>query len=141
MAAPLPRQARAGESSRKLDPAEHAAKGRLGDVLAAAQGESVKITLDAGEKPVECEVVIDGKSQGVYKGKNADHLQRIIALRLEEAGLQGSAQVIEKPPTSTDETTSDEPSSAPAQDSPSAPSMNDAGTSSETPEHASSSNS
>jgi hypothetical protein len=82
----------------KLDPAERRAKGKLGQLLSGAQGESVKITLDAAEKPVECEVIVDGKSQGTYKGKSGEHLQRIIELRMEEAGMKRAVEVHEKPP-------------------------------------------
>lgn len=80
----------------RLDPAERRAKGRLGDLLAKAQGESVKIAMDASIKPVECDVLVDGKAQGVYKGRDAENLQRIIALRMEEAGVKGVAEVREK---------------------------------------------
>ena len=94
--AAAPKTKRAAKVVERLDPAERRAKGMLGDLLAKAQGESVKIALDAGEKPVECEVIVDGKPQGIYKGKNGEHLQRIISLRLEEAGLTGTVAVQEK---------------------------------------------
>lgn len=90
---PKPRRTKSVE---KLDPSERRAKGKVGEVLAAAQGESVKIALDAGLKPMECEVILDGKPQGTYKGKNGEHLQRIIGLRLEEAGMKRTVQVREK---------------------------------------------
>src|SRR5665213_1727285 len=93
-AAPRARRAKGAE---KLDPTERRAKGRFGRVLDAAQGESVKIALDAGEKPVECDVTIDGRPQGVYKGRSAEHLHRIVSLRIEEAGLKGAVEVHEKP--------------------------------------------
>ena len=63
-AAPKSKRAKAVE---RLEPADRRAKGKLGQLLARAQGESVKITLDAAEKPVECEVIVDGKPQGTYK--------------------------------------------------------------------------
>src|SRR6185437_13207974 len=92
-AAPKSKRARSVE---RLDPADRRAKGKLGQLLSTAQGESVKIALDAAEKPVECDVIVDGNSQGTYKGKSAEHLQRIIALQMEEQGVKGTAEVREK---------------------------------------------
>jgi predicted nucleic acid-binding Zn-ribbon protein len=109
-AAPRTRRTKSVE---RLDPNERRAKGRFGRVLDGAQGESVKIALDAGEKPLECEVVIDGRPQGVYKGRSADHLHRIISLRLEEAGMKGAVEVQEKaqaPAEQGGEPVADEPS-------------------------------
>jgi uncharacterized protein len=101
-------------SVERLDPSERRAKGRIGQVLAAAQGESVKIALDADQKPVECDVTIDGKPMGVYKGKSGEHLARIISLRMEEAGMKGTAEVREKPEESA-------PAAEPSQGESSAP--------------------
>jgi predicted nucleic acid-binding Zn-ribbon protein len=64
---------------------EQRAKGRIGELLAAAQGESVTGARDADQKPVECEVFIDGELAGIYKGKSVEHLERVIKFRLEEA--------------------------------------------------------
>lgn len=91
------KQRKAPRNIEKLDPTERRAKGKLGDLLSKAQGESVKIALDAEMKPVECDVIVDGKSRGVYKGKSAEHLQRIVMIRFEEAGMKGTVEVIEKP--------------------------------------------
>ncbi len=65
-------------------------------MLAGAQGESVKIALDASEKPVECEVIVDGKPRGIYKGRTAEHLQRVISIRMEEGQVKGTVEVREK---------------------------------------------
>jgi predicted nucleic acid-binding Zn-ribbon protein len=64
---------------------EQRAKGALGELLAAAQGESVKGAHDADQKPVDCEVFIDGTLAGIYKGKSVEHLDRVIRFRLDEA--------------------------------------------------------
>lgn len=66
---------------------ESRAKGKMGDLLRAAQGESVKNALDADQKPLEFTVTVDGVVAGVYKGKSAENLQRIINYRLEEQQL------------------------------------------------------
>jgi predicted nucleic acid-binding Zn-ribbon protein len=100
------------KSVERLDPSERRAKGRIGQLLAAAQGESVKIAFDASEKPVECDVTVDGKPMGVYKGKSGEHLARIISLRMEEAGMKGTVEVREKPEESA------QPSEPPQIDSP-----------------------
>lgn len=101
----------------RLDPTERRAKGRFGRVLDGAQGESVKIALDAGETPIECEVLIDGRAQGVYKGRSAEHLHRIISLRLEEAGMSGAVEVREKPAApASEQIATSEQSPAPAAD-------------------------
>jgi len=76
----------------------------------------VKIALGGGMKPLECDVLIDGKPQGVYKGKSGEHLQRIIALRMEESGIKGSAEVREKP-AAVSEPTPDGAASAPVEPS------------------------
>jgi hypothetical protein len=94
--AAAPKTKRAPKVVEKLDPAERRAKGKLGDALAAAQGESVKIALDAEEKPIEFEVIVDGKPRGTYKGRDAENLTRVIKLRLEEANIKGEVEVREK---------------------------------------------
>jgi hypothetical protein len=72
---------------------EPRAKGHLGELLAAAQGESVTGARDAGQKPAECEVFVDGELAGIYKGKSAEHLDRVIRFRLEEAGQTHEVRV------------------------------------------------
>jgi predicted nucleic acid-binding Zn-ribbon protein len=72
---------------------EPRAKGQLGELLAGAQGESVKGARDADQKPVECEVFVDGELAGIYKGKSAEHLDRVIRFRLEEAGQTHEVRV------------------------------------------------
>lgn len=95
-AAPKTKRAKSVEKVEKLDPSERRAKGKLGTALTKAQGESVKIAAGASLKPIECDVLVDGKPQGVYKGRNAEHLQRVMTLALEEAGLKGVVEVREK---------------------------------------------
>ncbi|HWE03732.1 MAG TPA: C4-type zinc ribbon domain-containing protein [Tepidisphaeraceae bacterium] len=102
--AAAPKSKRAQKAVERLDPADRRAKGKLGDLLAKAQGESVRIASEGGLKGVECEVLVDGKSQGSYKGKNGEHLQRIIELRMEEAGVKGAVEVREKSPPAPAET-------------------------------------
>ena len=72
---------------------EPRAKGQLGELLAAAQGESVTGARDADQNPVECEVFIDGELAGVYKGKSAEHLDRVIRFRLDEAHQKHEVRV------------------------------------------------
>ena len=118
-AAPKSKRARAVVD--RLDPAERRAKGKVGDLLAAAQGESVKIAFDAALKPIECDVIVDGKAQGVYKGKTGEHLQRIISLRMEEAGMKGSVEVREKTPPAPEPSAEVAPAASPASAADSAP--------------------
>jgi hypothetical protein len=94
-AAPKTRGGRA-KSVEKLDPTERRAKGKVGDLLAGAQGESVKTAVDAGVPPVECDVFIDGKFMGVYKGRTRDHLERVIQVRMEESQTAGALEVRDK---------------------------------------------
>jgi uncharacterized protein len=70
------------------------ARGRIGDLLAAAQGESVKNAMDAGQNPHEYQISVDGKIVGVYKGKTAENLERIILFRMEEAGEKHEVHLI-----------------------------------------------
>lgn len=53
------------------------AKGKLGDLLTAAQGESVKNAVDAQQNPVELRVSIDGKPMGIYKAKSGENLSTL----------------------------------------------------------------
>ncbi len=75
---------------------EPRAKGKLGEILAATQGECVRGARDADQKPVELEVTVDGKLAGIYKGKSADHFERVLKYRLGEAKMEASVQVTEK---------------------------------------------
>ncbi len=84
-------KAAAAEPARSPEPPR--AKGRLGEVLAAAQGESVKNAVDADQRPQEFHVTVDGRVIGEYKGKSADNLERIIRFRLDEAGLKHEVQL------------------------------------------------
>lgn len=75
--------------------AEPRAKGRWGQLLAAAQGESVKAALDAQNDPQTFKVMVNGELAGVYKGKNRENLQRIIEFRMGESGVTGQVEVID----------------------------------------------
>jgi predicted nucleic acid-binding Zn-ribbon protein len=87
--------AKAGPSAGEIERPKEAprAKGRMGELLTAAQGESVKNAVDADQKPHEFHVTVDGKVVGIYKGKNAENLERVIKFRLEEAGLKNEVHV------------------------------------------------
>lgn len=69
------------------------AKGRLGEILTAAQGESVKNAVDADQQAREFHVTVDGRVVGIYKGKNGENLERVIRFRLDEAGLKHEVHV------------------------------------------------
>jgi predicted nucleic acid-binding Zn-ribbon protein len=72
---------------------EQRAKGRLGEVLAQAQGESVSRAAAADHKPFDFEVSVDGEVAGVYKGNSAENLERAIKYFMGEAGLTGEVHV------------------------------------------------
>jgi hypothetical protein len=72
---------------------EKRAKGDLGQLLAAAQGESVQAAVVSGSNPVECEVYIDNELAGYYKGRDPGHLERNIRYRLEEKGRPAEVRV------------------------------------------------
>ena len=76
---------------------EQRAKGRWGQILTAAQGESVRAAVDAGNEPVSLRVNINGELAGYYKGKTREHLERVIRYRMDEAKVEGEAQVLEVP--------------------------------------------
>jgi predicted nucleic acid-binding Zn-ribbon protein len=82
---------------------EPRAKGHMGELLAAAQGESVTGARDADQKPVECEVFIDGRLAGIYKGKSPEHLDRVIRFRLEEAAQTHEVRVAPTAPAPQEE--------------------------------------
>ena len=72
---------------------EQRAKGKLGEVLAKAQGESVSRAAAADHKPFEFEVHVDGELAGIYKGNSAENLERSIKYFMGEAGLAGEVRV------------------------------------------------
>jgi predicted nucleic acid-binding Zn-ribbon protein len=80
-------------ADRERPPETPRAKGRLGEILTAAQGESVKNAVDAGQEGVPFHVTVDGRVVGIYKGKNAENLERVIRFRLDEAGLKHEVHV------------------------------------------------
>ena len=57
---------------------EARASGELGRALSMAQGESVSRAVKSDTTPVECEVYVDGKLAGIYKGIDVDNLERAI---------------------------------------------------------------
>ena len=77
---------------------EPRAKGRWGELLNAAQGESVKAAIDAGNDPVSLQVMVNGELAGFYKGKTREHLERVIRFRMQEEGVEGEANVSEGSP-------------------------------------------
>jgi predicted nucleic acid-binding Zn-ribbon protein len=84
--------ASAGESAEPGEkpapkPRASRAKGKLGELLTAAQGESVKNAVDAQQNPLEFRVSIDGKAMGTYKAKSGENLERVIKFRMDEAKL------------------------------------------------------
>ena len=72
---------------------EKRAKGDLGQLLAAAQGESVQAAVVSGSNAVECEVYIDNELAGYYKGRDPGHLERNIRYRLDEVGKKLDVRV------------------------------------------------
>ncbi|HSU67329.1 MAG TPA: C4-type zinc ribbon domain-containing protein [Tepidisphaeraceae bacterium] len=89
-------------SRRKATPeqkaaAEPRAKGRWGDLLTAAQGESVKAAMDAQNDPVSLQVKINGEVAGFYKGKSRENLERVIQFRMQESGMSGQVEVLDNP--------------------------------------------
>jgi predicted nucleic acid-binding Zn-ribbon protein len=65
-------------------------------VLTKAAGESVRNAVAAGNDPVECEIYLDGKLIGVFKGQNPDNLARTAKFCLNEAGIAGDVNVVQK---------------------------------------------
>lgn len=62
-------------------------------IVVAAQGESVEGAKDADHKPVECKVEINGEVVGTFKGKSAEHLERVIKFRMEESKMSADVKV------------------------------------------------
>ena len=75
---------------------EPRAKGELGELLTAAQGESVRAAVKLGMTPVDVQVVIDGKMAGEYKCQDPGHLERIIRYRMNEIGRPATIEVLPK---------------------------------------------
>ena len=90
-----PKASASAGTGRRKSVTEPRAKGVWGELLAAAQGESVKAALDAGSEPVPLQVMINGELAGHYKGKTRDNLDRVIRFRMEEAGMEGQVEVLE----------------------------------------------
>lgn len=93
-------KASGGATKRKATPeqraaAEPRAKGRWGQLLSAAQGESVKAAMDAQNEPLTFQVMVNGELAGHYKGKSRENLQRIIDFRIGESNLTGQVEVVE----------------------------------------------
>jgi predicted nucleic acid-binding Zn-ribbon protein len=72
---------------------EKRAKGDLGQLLNAAQGESVQAAVVSGSNPVDCEVYLDDELVGYYKGREPAHLERNIRYRLEQARKTATVRV------------------------------------------------
>jgi predicted nucleic acid-binding Zn-ribbon protein len=72
---------------------EQRAKGKLGEALAKAQGESVSRAAAAGHNPFDFEVVVDGELAGIYKGISGENLERAIKYFMGESGLTGEVRV------------------------------------------------
>jgi predicted nucleic acid-binding Zn-ribbon protein len=77
---------------------EQRAKGHWGQLLTAAQGESVKAAVDADQQPVSLQVTINGELAGFYKGKSREHLERVIKYRIQEAKWEGDVAVSDAAP-------------------------------------------
>ena len=84
-----------GEPKLTIEPR---ATGRWGELLSAAQGESVRAAIDADSNPVDLQVMINGELAGHYKGKSRENLERIIKFRMQEAGVEGDVEVLENVP-------------------------------------------
>jgi predicted nucleic acid-binding Zn-ribbon protein len=72
---------------------EQRAKGKLGEALAKAQGESVSRAAAAGHSPFEFEVFVDGELAGIYKGISGENLERAVKYFMGESGLTGDVRV------------------------------------------------
>jgi len=98
-AASTPATAAGGESSAEPEAApeevviEPRAKGKLGEALRRAQGETVSSAIAAGENPVECEVFVNGELAGIYKAQTADKLERAVKFYMSQAQLDGAVEI------------------------------------------------
>jgi uncharacterized protein len=86
------------------------AQEKWGTLVRAAQGESVRDAKDADHKPIECLVTVNGERIGVFKGKSAEHLERVIRFRLDEQNMSVELKVVPH------ETRTDAPASAVSSD-------------------------
>jgi len=66
---------------------EARASGELGRALSMAQGESVSRAVKSDTTPVDCEIHIDGKLAGIYKGISVENLERAVKYFLGELKL------------------------------------------------------
>ncbi|QOV89696.1 zinc ribbon domain-containing protein [Humisphaera borealis] len=64
---------------------EARASGELGKALAKAQGESVSRAVKSDTTPVDCEIHVDGKLAGIYKGISVENLERAAKFFLGES--------------------------------------------------------
>lgn len=104
--------AAAGEAS--IDPT-------LLRLLTNAAGESVRNAVAAGNDPVECQVQIDGKPFGTFKGQNAVNLERTIKYVFGEAGISLAVQVTSPGPSDVTGEAANAPDSPEAPTDPSSP--------------------
>ena len=83
-------------------------------VLLRAAGESVRNAVAAGNDPIECDVSLDGRYIGAFKGQNPENLARTARFCLQEAGIPGTLAVTERraEPAPTPEQASSEQASA-----------------------------
>jgi hypothetical protein len=72
------------------------ADAQLNRVLLKAAGESAANAIAAGSEPGDFDVLIDGRQIGAYKGQSAENLERTARFCLNEAGIPGTVQVIER---------------------------------------------
>jgi predicted nucleic acid-binding Zn-ribbon protein len=100
---------------------EQRAKGKLGEALAKAQGESVSRTAAAGHKPFEFEVFVDSELAGIYKGISGENLERAIKYFMGEVGLTGEVRVAPLVVPAPEESTAEAPSDTPAESTEQAP--------------------
>lgn len=88
---------KADKSERKVTklaaPEQTVPQSKWSSLVTAAQGESVEGARDADHKPIDCKVEINGEEVGVYKGKTAEHLERVIRFRMEEAKMSADVKV------------------------------------------------
>lgn len=92
---PAPKKSKS-KSSRKVvvvQGKEPSSENKWESIVTAAQGESVRDAMEARHDPVECRVEINGEVVGVFKGKSADHLERVIRFRLEESRMSADVRV------------------------------------------------
>jgi predicted nucleic acid-binding Zn-ribbon protein len=97
---------------------EQRAKGKLGEALAKAQGESVSRAAAADHKPADFEVHVGGELAGIYKGSSAENLDRAIKYFMGEAGMTGEVRVIPVADPSAETIMSSSPPPADSQEQP-----------------------